>query len=426
MIVLQGVNERVARIGRRQGAALTVLLLFTLPVLLAILCVAVNAAYLAEARTTLQNTADAAALAAVQSLVDDSWLIGDPVRQLNLIGAARSQAQYYAAHNPVLGQPLTLQLPATATANPVDGDIIFAFLDKPRSPVLAERVLLVGDLDSSSGSGPFLPTVNTVRVNARRLQERGTAVGLWGGNFTGFGSVDMVTPATATLDRDVVGFKPVGGEPVPLAPVALLTRATPGVPSSWEMQLQTGQDNWAFHPAGGGWSAGSDFLPEATMAVNADETQASAALLLLGIPDLVGLSGQSTFAGQVMAGVSANDLQGMGGAFTLSASSNRLSVAATRGGPSFYSVLASSLNQIKGQKRIWPLYESFDAVSGQAVVSGFVAARLVEANATVDGVTLILQPCMLSTRTALSSAAQRGVGGVNITNPYICKVRLVE
>ena len=41
--------------------ALTVLLLFTLPVLLAILCVAVNAAYLAEGRATLQNTADAAA-----------------------------------------------------------------------------------------------------------------------------------------------------------------------------------------------------------------------------------------------------------------------------------------------------------------------------------------------------------------------------
>ena len=55
-----------------------------------------------------------------------------------------------------------------------------------------------------------------------------------------------------------------------------------------------------------------------------------------------------------------------------------------------------------------------------------MAARVVQANVTANGVTLVLQPCMLSTRTALTNAAQRGVGGVAITNPYICKVRLVE
>ena len=44
------------------------------------------------------------------------------------------------------------------------------------------------------------------------------------------------------------------------------------------------------------------------------------------------------------------------------ASTNRLAVAAIRGDSSIYSDLAYQLNQIQGQKRIWPLYESFDPV----------------------------------------------------------------
>ncbi len=60
------------------------------------------------------------------------------------------------------------------------------------------------------------------------------------------------------------------------------------------------------------------------------------------------------------------------------------------------------------------------------MILGFVAARVVQATVTPAGLAITLQPCMISTRTALTNAAQRGVGGVSITNPYICKVRLVE
>jgi hypothetical protein len=424
MIVDQGKTEYARRIGRRQATAVTLLVLLALPVLLAILFLAVNVALLAEARATLQNNADADALAAVQCLVDDTWLTGIPARQLNLIGVARSEAQFYANTNKVLGQPLALELPPTATANPADGDIVFAFLDQPGS-----RVLVVADLNGTYNGSPFLPTINTVRVNASRLRARGTAVGLWGAGFTGSSSADLATRATATLDRDVVGFQPIGDQPLPLMPIALLTRfAAPGkgMASSWENQLQLGLDAWRVDPANSLFSAGSDGLPEATMVLDSDETLASAALLLLGISDIAGTSGQGVFGGQVASGVSANDLQGMGGTFALSGIDNRLTVAASRGAMSFYSALASQLNQIQGQKRIWPLYESFDPGSGQAVIAGFVAARVVQASPSATGLAVVLQPCMLSTRTVLTNAAQRGVGGVNIINPYICKVRLVE
>jgi hypothetical protein len=411
-----------SRVGKRRGITLTVLVLLAVPVLLAVFFLAVNVAFLAQARATLQNNADADALAAVQSLVDDARLTGLAPLQQNLIGAARSEAQQYAGKNLVLGQPLSLDLPAMFNANPPDGDVVFAFLDEPRS-----KQLVVADLDSSYNGSPFLSWVNTVRVHARRIGARGTAVSLWGGIFTGLGSADVVTVATATLDQDVVGFQPVGGDPIPLAPIALLARAAPadkGMPSSWENQLQLDVDAWALGPSGQ-FIARSDGLPEATLILDPDETKASAALLLLG-STVSGPGQQSALAGQIASGVTASDLQGMGGVFALSSVNNRLAVPATRAQASFYSDLAGLLNAIQGQKRIWPLYESFDAQGGQVVISGFVAARLVQASVAGGSLTLVLQPCMLSTRTAITNPAQRGVGGVDIFNPYICKVRLVE
>jgi hypothetical protein len=32
----------------------------------------------------------------------------------------------------------------------------------------------------------------------------------------------------------------------------------------------------------------------------------------------------------------------------------------------------------------------------------------------------------LATASAVTDAARRGVGGINVVNPYVCKVRLVE
>jgi Flp pilus assembly protein TadG len=419
-MIAQGKNEKIRQLGRRQAAALTVLVVLALPALLAVLFLAVNVARLAEAKATLRNNADADALAAVQCLVDDSWLTGLPSAQLNLIELARSQAQFYASVNKVLGQPLDLQMPTVATANPADGDVVFAFLDQPRS-----QVLVVADLNGAYNGSPFLPMINTVRVSARRLRSRGAALGLFGGGFTGIGTVDSTTPATATLDRDVVGFQAVGDQPIPLVPIGLLTRASVparGMPSSWENELARGLDNWTLDPATGLFAAGSDYLAEAAMVLTMDESLASAAVLF----PAVGRSGQSTFTDQIAAGMSANDLQGLGGTFALSDVDNRLSVPASRGAATPYSDLAGQLNQLQGQKRIWPLYESFDPAGGQAIVAGFVAARVVQASATTTGLTLVLQPCMLSTRTALTNAARRGVGGVDIVNPYICKVRLVE
>jgi Flp pilus assembly protein TadG len=426
MIIVRANSGKDSYCGRRRGFAVSTFFLFAAPIFLIALIFAVNAAYLAQARANLHTSADAAALAAVQTLVDDSWLTQDPTAQMNLIAAARVQAQNYGAANKVLGAPLKLHVPTSPTTNHPLADIVFGYADQPRNPDPTQRILFVNDLDGNYNGAPLLPLINTVRINARRNKFHGNRIHLIGGQFTGIDHKEALEHSTATLDRDVIGFQPQGGQDLPMVPLALYTNPAPATPSSWDNQLQLGSDIWKFNPASGTFVPGSDQLFEVTLLVSGDETQASAALLLLGIADLAAAGNQATYDGQIVQGVSTSDLQGLGGAFVLASSNNLLTVAATRGDNSFYSDLANQLNIIAGQKKIWPLYEGFDPGTGQAVIAGFVAARVVQANVTSNGVAITLQPCMLSTRTALTNVSQRGVGGVNITNPYICKVRLVE
>src|SRR5262245_31023533 len=162
---IQGPNKAAGRPARRAGTVVTVFFLFALPVLILVLLLALNAALLAEARVTLQANADADALAALGALVDDSWLTGIPSLQMARIAESRGQAQTYAGINKVLRQPLVLEVPSNPNANPPDGDIVFAYLDKPRSSDPAERALVVADVNGTYQGNPFLPLVNTVRIN---------------------------------------------------------------------------------------------------------------------------------------------------------------------------------------------------------------------------------------------------------------------
>src|SRR5579884_360070 len=82
--------------GRRRSGKAGLVLLLSLPVLLLVMALAFYAAELVETRTLLRNDADAAALAAVQTFVDDSLLCNDPQRMKELISLARQNAQQYA------------------------------------------------------------------------------------------------------------------------------------------------------------------------------------------------------------------------------------------------------------------------------------------------------------------------------------------
>jgi Flp pilus assembly protein TadG len=394
---------------RRGNVALITLV--SLTALLMLVALAVGYAGLWEARGALENAADAAALAAAGDLVDDRALLANPSVQVALIQNARADAVAYAASNLVLGEPLVLDPNPT---NAPDGDLVFGLVDPARGLAFAAA----GDV--SEPTNPSVLAVNAVRVVARRTGDRGNPAGLPLGRWLGTSSADVLAAATAFLDRDVIGFRSTAGRPLPVVPLALLSDPTGANPLAWEAQAANGPDALQFDRASRTFAPGSDGLREVQV-----QLARNGCLLEAGVTTVLDASAQ------VVAGVppaQAPDGIVLGPDNTLTAMTfpGCGPAADTPDG----ALLQAALTQLQAsaEVRAWPLYRSTGAGSGTAVLTGFVAARVASVAAPAAGqpITFTLQPAQLATATAVTDAARRGVGGINVVNPYVCKVRLVE
>jgi hypothetical protein len=411
---------------------LGVALLLLLPVLLLAAAVAIYSAELVTTRTDLERCADAAALAGVQVLVDDRVLLGRRADMLKLVTRAGQEAQNYAWANPVLGRSLDL-LPNPQ--NSPNGDVVFALLDRPR-----DKTVVLANLTDPRNTQ--LHRINMVHVRVCLTGDHGQEVYLNNGPLLSRQANDVEARASAMLDRDVIGFHPRRERPLRLAPVALRSDPSGAQRDSWEYQVEMhgGTDQWRYDHKKKKFFAGSDGLFEMDVKLKLAPSSGnsaralpvakagSACLLQLGVGDVTGV------ARQLVQGVTRRDLAALGGDFVLGAGTNRLVVPGTPWGPQQGSsglkalVQALARLQADGRPRIWPLCQGFDPKTQRPVISGFVAARVASVNPTQEPNALhfTLQPCMISQPEAVTNAARRGVGGVNIVNRYICRVRLVE
>lgn len=413
----------------RRGAATLLFLLF-LGVFLAALALAVDGASLWSARQELQVAADAAALAAVQTLADDAALAVPPGRMALVVEQARKAAIRVGLNNPVAGLPHAFD---ASVANRPSGDLVVGFLDDSRSGSFSPAG--ADDLDS--------PLLNAFFVRAERSKERGNPLALFFGRVSGAQGADLRAEALACLDRDVVGFRPQGRLGAPLAPLALFSDPSRRHPASWEAQTQAGgQDRFVFDkserrfrevgseaPAGDGLFEMTARLPlaQADFADAEAQEQPNAALLILGQPALR--------PRQLQAGVCRDDLDGLGGQLLL-AWDDRLPVpgemhAPGASDPELKKLLAAlELLAATGEPRAWPLHQALQpGGEGQppsVVVSGFVAARLAAVRLRSDPyphLELILQPCQLMTHAALT---ERRPSSPLMGNPYVSKPKLVR
>jgi hypothetical protein len=406
-------------------AVVNLWLVATIVVLIALFALAVDYAQLSATGVQLHNAADAAALASAQVLVDDAMLRRVPGELSALIADARDEAIRYGRTNPVLGRPLEL---VPNLENEVTGDIVFGSLEAPRSHdfVLAHRM--------DDPRNPYVHLVNAVRITARRTRERGNPAGMYLGQFFNLSSADVEAAATAMLDRNVIGFRPVGHRPIPLMPIGLFSDPRGGHPLSWEAQVEKGEAHDEYR-----WDrlrkqfvtdAAGDGLPEMTVSLALGEAQAersNACLFQLGTKEVAGLCRQITL------GVTAADLVDFGEQLVLPPN-RQLSVEGSLLGPEAGSRDLSQVQralermQLEAEPRLWPLFTAFDPNRGRATVSGFVAARLVRVDApTADApLMFLLQPCFVSAPSAVTNAGPQGEQAATGMNRYICKVRLVE
>jgi len=415
----------------RRPGAVSIYFLLAIPVLCLAVAIALYSAQLNRARTDVHRTADAAALAAAQTLVDDRMLMSDPQALFELFEEARQEAQYYASENPAYGEPIELR---SNRSNDPDGDIVFGTFHPGRTD------FVVADFEQPTHD--WMKLVNAVRVTAQRSQERGTAAHLNDGPLLSRTPTDIVRYSTAILDRSVIGFRQVDHRPIPLAPLALLSDLTGEISESWESQVeqQNGPDTWRFdhHERKCRPEADGDTIHEMVVRLRSkgasadaqggaqSERRSNACLLQIGTQNF------SSLCQQFLAGVVSEHLAEFGGKFVLDLD-NTLIVPGSPFGPqpstAEHALLLKSLQQLGllGEPRIWPLFSRFDESAGLPVVTGFVAARLTEVRSEDNGdVLFVLQPCVLSLVGAITESSRRGQGEAPPINRYLCRVRLVE
>jgi len=423
---------------RLRHGGVSPLVIFGIGAFFAALALAVDTTLLWSARGEMRNSADASCLAAALELVDDELLTGEPGVMALCIERARLQAQAYGESNPVLGQPLVLD--SNWQHDPL-GDIVFGYLDQPR--------------------GMFQPTseltdphINAVRIIARRTRERGNPAGMYFARMLSLPAADVVATATAMLDRDVIGFRPLPHRPLHLAPIGLLTGQSLLNKEAWESQVAGGGEDkvafdrrqQAFVVATANGARGDGIfemivhIPLAGQPV-AEGDEPNGCFLQLGDTDWEALTRQ------IVQGVSREDLAEFDGQLVLGWD-NRLYLPGYDEAPALGdSRLPSLLDALQtlqstGEPRIWPLFAALVEEPSHgpvtAMVQGFVAARLVSAAIASVGdsseedpkrqeLRLRLQPCMISTGTAITDVNRRFVNpAVDLHNAWICKVRLVE
>ncbi len=393
--------------GKRRGA-IWPLLIACLGLLLAGIALAVDAALIWHARQEIQVAVDAGSLAAIGQLADDSLLLQRPGAMYDAVNRAQRSAQFYAGEHSVLGSPLVLDIDST------DPDVRFGYHD----PVTRHmQPAAMSELDS-----PFL---NAVFTRIFRLP-----------------SADVTARATAILDKQVIGFRPVGGIPAPVMPIAVLSDPSGMEELAWEAQIDkplstgSGLDQYAFDKSTRHWRRvcegprAGDGLPEMTVRLPlSDEEDAS---LSNGAIFHSGRVDERTWLRQVATGFLAADLEPWNGELALGWDGNLRMPLGRMPTGRLLEDLVRKLNTLQstGEPRVWPLYSPggqplpSDILTGSPdlVIRGFVSARIAEVQLDQGehpALLIVLQPTITVTGTALTQAAAE-------VNPYIAKARLLR
>lgn len=434
----------------------------------------INIWRIAEGKISQQRVCDASAHAALAKLTEEfldampadpdvtyfsHLLYGDPneIQQLCQTHATQEAINY-------AGDPT----PSTLFSNYVDG----APFDYEVNGDNDEDDIQYGYYDFSAATPTFTPidpatasvderrTINAVRVVGIRSVERGNSIPLFGPAWTGYTNAQVVTRATAVLDRRVIGFRlhasanpdsvtgKLGYQTIPLAPVAILNSMAAS--NSWYNKVEKPDIDT---PSSTRRNYGTIQINIPLAATYNPPTLAdaqNAKLINIG-----SLADYNALATQVTGGVTADDeddyTTARGHGLILDETTYDLPAAPMA--PSTAMNLATDVTTLSQAfqtlmtdrtERAWPIADALPA-SGDITVTGFVAARILKVETIADGdgnnyIRLTLQPTLLQTPTAYTDYSGRFLKQADpenpydnddqsysrLINPYIGRIRLVE
>lgn len=249
----RGGKRNAAR--RRRGAVLVLFAFFVL-VMVALLALAIDLAYIMEVDAEAQTCADSAALAGAWELLHPDRF-GPVPDSTEAIANARTQAVAFAASNEI-----AKVVPAVDRndANDPQGEIVVGFL-----PTWGYQNYPWEYGDPNR--------FNSVRVHVQRSEARNGPLGLIFGGALGRPTTEVHAVATAIIEVDIVGVQPTEDSgPTSLMPFAIDRRAWEEFLDKWEQWKTSGDqgdlpDDYAYQEdqqqeGAGTVSEGADQIPE--------------------------------------------------------------------------------------------------------------------------------------------------------------------
>jgi hypothetical protein len=284
---------------------------------------------------------------------------------------ARTEAYKYAHSNKVTGQGPSVNLNLD---NSADGDVQFGRLGAGNT------------IDTGYSPEDF----NAVRVLVRRTADTNGEVSLFFGRIFGRNTGAVQAEATAVFRDGITGFK--SKSHVPFTSLLPFTMKI----DDWEALVAgNGTDGFAVDSGSDTVTSGGDGNPEAKMypeKLNGNHVTPGN----FGTVD-IGLDANSTpdLVRQIVDGVSAADLDAMGGEFE---------AGMTVDGETGMSIgIKDAVESIIGQERTIPLYDTV-AGTGDTTgfhIVGFAGIRIVDVNLTGNDKYIMIQPAVVTDPSAV-------------------------
>lgn len=360
-------------LGRR--GAVAVLALFLMMVLLAFIALATDVGYISYVDTELQRTADAAAIAAACTLVEQDQ-VGATVNADTLASVAASASQY-AALNKVANAPVIVSSSDTQI-----GQLPYPF--------------------SSSSTMTFTDPAqfNAVKVRIRKTSDAGSGgVPLFFARILGYSACDMQREATAAFINSVGGFRsPAEGQTLQILPFALDKQ-------TWDNMIAgTGSDNYKWDPVAKRVTSGHDEVKEVNLYPQGTGSPGNRGTVNIGPSN----NSTSHLSNQIRNGISKADMDCMGGSLQFD-EHGKLYLNADTG---ISAGVKDDLASIIGQTRIIPIFTEVTGNGNNAeyTIVEFVGVRVmyVKLTGSPSGKAVLVQPANVVCRGAIPPSNTNG------------------
>ncbi len=347
----------------RRGSVL-VLAAVLMVVLMSFLAFAVDVGYLANVRTELQRSADAAAMAAAWELIDPEAPTGAPLSS-QVISDTRNRAVEYAALNLVSWNTPTVDL---NSANLVDGDLVIGYL--------ANFADLNAAMDYSDPTN-----YNALRVRVRKSASQNGEAPLFFANVLGMNSSEVQAEAYAGAMRNIAGFRPpADGSPLPVMPFAFDEE-------TWEDILASNAtDDWTWNDDDQTVTAGPDGIVEGNLYPQATGSPGNRGTIDIGSAN----NSTADLSRQITDGVSEADLDYHGGSLTL----DEYGELSLNGDPGISNGIKDELASVIGEPKVVAIFRQLtgNGNNAQYTIVKWVGIRLLEVHMIGSDKRVIFQP----------------------------------